>query len=260
MPYRNLDVSREGAAVVVRLDRPQKANALSLDLFAELEQALDAAERDPSVRGAVITGSDRLFSAGADLSEAIDVAQLLEALHYIRVIQRATTTLEMLTIPVVAAIRGPCMTGALELVLACDLRFAGESARFAVTSSRIGSVAGMGGTQRLPRLVGKSRASDILLTGRDVLAVEAAEIGLVDRVVPDDEVMTQALAWIEEIATRAPLSVALSKLAITLGSDVDLTSGLGIERVIAATAATTDDRREGMQAFLDKRAPAFRGR
>lgn len=259
MDLRYLSTSMRGPALLVRFDRPDKANALSTELLGELVSVLDDAEQDTAVRGVVLTGGERLFSAGADLREVVADRDMVATLRYMRFVQRVTRTVEQIGTPVIAAIRGHCLTGGLELALSCDLRLAGESAHFAITSSRIGSVAGMGGTQRLTRVVGASRAKDILLSGRDVAAAEAGEIGLVDGVHPDEEVLDRAVAWVAQVAQRAPLAVHLSKLAVNLGAGTDLDTALGIEGAFAALAAGTADRREGIRAFLDKRPAVFRG-
>lgn len=259
MDYQYLKTSMQGAALLVRLDRPTKANALNTALLGELVAVLDEAELDAAVRGVILTGGERLFSAGADLQEVVADRDIVETLRYMRFVQRATRTVEQIGTPVIAVIRGHCLTGGLELVLACDMRLAGESAHFAITSSRIGSVAGMGGTQRLTRVVGSSRAKDILLSGRDVDAAEAGETGLVDAVYPDSEVLDRAVQWVEQVATRAPLAVHLSKLAVNVGAGTDLDTALGVESAFATLAAGTADRREGIQAFLDKRSAVFKG-
>ena len=255
----DLQTTTEGSALLVEITRPKQANALSTDLLQELEAAMDAAEADRGIRAVVLTGSSSVFSAGADLREAVASFDVMDALRYVRLLQRATTTIESMLKPVVAAIRGHCMTGGLELVLACDRRVAGTSAHFAITSSRIGSVAGMGGTQRLPRVVGAAAAKDILYTGRDVAADEALAIGLVDELHADEDVISVAFEWAGTVADRAPLSVSLTKMAVNTGVDLDLASALSVELGLAVLAAGTADRAEGIQAFLEKRPPSFSG-
>jgi enoyl-CoA hydratase/carnithine racemase len=257
--YQYIGIQDRGPARLVSINRPDKANALSVDLLTELEAALDAAEGEQDVRAVILTGNDRVFSAGADLNESITATGIFESIRYLRKLQSVTRCIEGLLKPVVAAVRGHCMTGGLEVALACDLRIAGSGARFAITSARIGSVAGLGGTQRLPRIVGASRAKDILLTGRTVDAAEAGAIGLVDEVVADASVLDRALAWVDEVATRAPLSVGLSKLAVNAGGSAGMDSALSLEAVLSTLAAGTADRQEGISAFLEKRQPVFRG-
>lgn len=159
-----------------------------------------------------------------------------------------------------AAIHGACRTGGVELALACDRRIAGADATFSVTSSRIGSVAGLGGTQRLPRIVGRAAALDILLTGRVLGAERALQIGLVDELVEEGQHVAEAVSWVEECAAGAPVAVWLAKLAVTVGSEASLATALEYERLLTALAFTTEDRKDGMSAVLEKRPPRFVGR
>lgn len=260
MEYASLRVSREGTTEIIRLHRPERMNALTLAQLAELSAELARVDEDDAVRVVVLTGTEKAFSTGLDLHEAVGSTAIGETLRYLARFRRFNATLETLSKPVVAAIRGFCLTGGLEIAMACDLRFAAEDARFGITSARIGSVAGMGGTQRLPRLVGPSRAKDLLLTGRFIGAAEALEIGLVDRVVPPERVLEEALAWAALCAERAPLSVWLAKLAVNTGLNVDLASALDLESLLTTLAFGTEDKAEGMRAFLEKRPPRFRGR
>ena len=260
MTYESLKVSRQGPAEIVELHRPERMNALSLAQLGELSDELARVDEDGDVRVVILTGSGRAFSTGVDLNEALDATTIGESLRYLARFRRINTAIETLSKPIVAAIRGYCLTGGLELAMACDLRFASEDAQFGITSSRIGSVAGMGGTQRLPRLVGPSRAKDLLMTARFIGAREALEIGLVDRVVPAERLLDEALAWAALCAERAPLSVWLAKYAVNVGVNVDLHSALDLEALLTTLAFGTEDKAEGMRAFLEKRAPEFRGR
>ena len=164
-----------------------------------------------------------------------------------------------MAIPAIAAIEGFCLTGGLEFALACDLRVAGKGASFAITSARIGTVAGAGGTQRLPRLVGHSKALELLFAAEPIAAAEAHRIGLINRLVETGGALTSALELAELYATRAPLSLAFAKRAVHRGMQMDLTSALEFEAMLAATIYTTDDRREGISAFLEKRVANFTG-
>lgn len=260
MAYSTLRVRRERAAAVIELHRPERMNALSLELLGELEAELDRADTDASVRVVVLTGSERAFSTGVDLNEVVAATEIGDSLRFLGRLRRANTTIETLSKPVVAAIRGYCLTGGLELALACDLRFAASDARFGVTSAKIGSVAGMGGTQRLPRLIGASRAKDLLLTGRFLEADEALSAGLVDRVVEPERVVDEALEWADACAEQAPLAVWLAKYGVNVGLNVDLTSALDLEALLTTLAFGTEDREEGVRAFLEKRRASFQGR
>lgn len=258
MDQELLRVAAIGTARLVRLHRPARHNALNLQMLGELRSALEDADGDADVRGVVLAGSEKVFSTGADLTEAVDVRDVAGVLRYLRELGRVATTMESLSKPVVAAIDGYCFTGGLELALACDLRFAGPTARFAITSSSIGSLPGMGATQRLPRVIGETNAKDLLLSARVIDLDEATTMGLV-RAAPGGAV-EDALRWLELTADRAPLSVWLAKWAVGTGSALDLGPGLELERVAAALLFTSEDKNEGMHAFLEKRPPRFEGR
>lgn len=258
MDYRNLKVEADGATGMITLHRPDKLNAVSFDLLRELPAAVCELEQDEAVHGIVVTGSGKAFSTGADLSEAVTVDTGVKFMAYNRLWRSATYAIEHSTKPVIAAVDGYCLTGGLELALACDIRLASSRARFGITSSKIGSVAGAGGTQRLPRLVGLAVAMDLLFTARHIDAAEAARIGLVNRVVTDD-VIAEAKSMVEVFATRGPLSLAWMKLAVHAGMNVDIESALDLESVLSATAFGSRDKQEGMTAFLEKREPRFTG-
>jgi enoyl-CoA hydratase/carnithine racemase len=253
-------VTRLGAATLLELNRPERLNALNAELASELIAALDAADTEDGVRGVVITGSERAFSAGADLNEALDQHTVAESLRFINRLRRLTDTIECLSKPVVAAIRGYCYTGGLELAMACDRRIAGENATFSVSSARIGSVAGLGGTQRLPRLIGSAKAKDLLMTARVFDAAEATELGLIDELVATDDAVQAAVRWVDSVAEAAPLAVWMAKLAVNVGSQMDLASAVQFEGLLTALAFTTEDRKEGMSAVLEHRKPNFTGR
>jgi enoyl-CoA hydratase/carnithine racemase len=256
--YRNLKVEADGATGMITLHRPDKLNAVSFDLLRELSSAVCELEQDEAVHGIVVTGSEKAFSTGADLSEAVTVDTGVKFMAYNRLWRSATYAIEHSTKPVIAAIDGYCLTGGLELALACDIRLASSRARFGITSAKIGSVAGAGGTQRLPRLVGPAVAMDLLFTARHIDAAEAARIGLVNRVAADD-VIAEAKSMVEVFATRGPLSLAWMKLAVHAGMNVDIESALDLESVLSAMAFGSRDKQEGMTAFLEKREPRFTG-
>lgn len=256
--YNSIKVSREGVVGLITLHRPEKLNAISIELLEELPLALRELEDDQEIRGIIITGSEKAFSTGADLSEAVLIDKPQKFIIYNRQWRSATYAMEHCTKPVIAAINGYCLTGGLELALACDIRLAAVNASFAITSSKIGSVAGAGGTQRLPRLVGSAVAMDMLFTARFVQAEEAVTIGLVNRIVASD-VVQAARDLVEVISTRGPLSVTWMKIAVQTGMDLDLESSLDLEAVLSGAAFGSSDKTEGMSAFLEKRDPVFKG-
>lgn len=260
MAFRWLSITREGNAAVVEMQRPDRLNALSTEVIDEVVAALDLLDTDADVRGVVISGAGRAFSAGADLNEALEAVGAPAALRYVNRLRRLTNAIEECSKPVVAAIHGFCYTGGVELALACDRRIGSADATFSVSSARIGSVAGLGGTQRLPRVVGASVAKDILMTGRVFDATEAKAIGLLDELVSEGSSVAAAVKWVDGISGSAPMAVWLAKLAVNKGTEMDLPAALQFEGLLTALAFTTEDRREGMSSILDKRTPKFEGR
>jgi enoyl-CoA hydratase/carnithine racemase len=250
---------RRGAAAILTFNRPDKHNALSSELLKALENALRELDDDDSVRGIVLTGNDRAFSTGADLGNAVQTAGPKATARLLAFFAHTNTIIEDLTKPVVAAINGYCLTGGLEVALACDIRIAGNGAKFGITSSKIGSVAGAGGTQRLPRVVGMEWAKEILFSADFYDAQTAHRIGLVSEVVAPEEVVNRAVARIERYAERAPLSVWYAKKAVNVGMQMELAEALEFERLLTSHLWTTADRIEGMRAFLEKRQAEFKG-
>lgn len=257
--YESILVSDTGKGRFIRFNRPARRNALSNLLIAELTDALADAVVDPDVAAIVLYGDDDCFSAGADLSEAVALDGV-EFRTWSGRFRAMTDLIETSRQPVVASIAGYCFTGGLELALACDVRIAADNAQFAITSARIGSLAGFGGTQRLPRVVGPSRAKRMLFRAEPIGAEEALAIGLVDVVVPVERLRETVEEEVALYSTRGPVSLAMAKRAVDLGLRTDLPTGLDIETDIAAQVFATEDKREGMQAFLEKRSPRFVGR
>jgi enoyl-CoA hydratase/carnithine racemase len=255
--YETLHAEVDGPAGIVRLNRPDRLNAVSFALLEELPAALAELESSDTVRGIIITGSEKAFSTGADLNEAVTVDTSVKFMAYNRLWRTVTYAMEHNRKPVIAAVSGYCLTGGLELALACDIRIAARNAIFGITSAKIGSVAGAGGTQRLPRVVGPAVAMDMLFTSRFLDAQEAKDVGLVSRVV-DGSVLEAAQEMVEVFAKQGPLSLTWMKLAVHAGLNVDIESALDLEAVISAMAFSSKDKAEGMTAFLEKRAPVFR--
>jgi enoyl-CoA hydratase/carnithine racemase len=259
MATKTIIVSQSDAAAVIRLNRPARRNALNRRMTSEIVAAVDDAERNPAVRSVIITGGTECFSAGADLNEALEVQSVPAAMDFLGHLHRLNHRIETLDKPVIAAIEGFCMTGGLELALACDLRVAAEGSSFAITSARIGTVPGAGGTQRLPRIVGKANALELLFAAEPIDCAEAHRIGLINRRTAQGAALNEALAMASVHADRAPLSLALVKRAVHRGLQTDIQSGLELETFLVASIYTTEDKQEGMSAFLEKRKPQFRG-
>ena len=260
MNYETIITSQDGPSCVITLNRPEKRNAISVRMMQELTSALKAAEADESVRAVIITGGASFFAAGADLNEALQVKTAAQGIDYFKRWHALNATIEELAKPVIAAIEGFCITGGLELALACDLRVAAEGASFAITSSRIGTVAGAGGTQRLPRIVGVAHALDILFSAEPIDAPEAHRIGLINRLTAKGGALDGAKSLVNVYAQRAPLSLALVKRAVHRGMQMDLASGIEFETFLVTTIYGTEDKQEGISAFLEKRTAQFKGK
>lgn len=260
MTFETVQTDRDGSAYVITLNRPDKRNAFSKQMMREIVEACAEAEADDRVRAVIITGGKKFFSAGADLNEAMEIKATRDGVEYIKHWERVNDAVEKLGKPVIAAIEGFCMTGGFEFVLACDIRVAAQGASFALTSSRIGTVPGAGGTQRLPRLVGTGKALDIMFSAEPIDADEAYRCGIVERLVPAGQALAEAKAMIKVYEKRAPLSLAYIKRATRAGMQMDLTSAIEFERFLVTAIYGTEDKNEGIGAFLQKREASFKGR
>ncbi len=261
MSYNNIRfvVEADGIALLT-IDRPGKLNALDRQTIGELEDVFERAKSDPEVRALILTGAgDKAFVAGADINELATLSPL-EAQAYAARGQAVFRKLERLGRPSVAAINGYALGGGLELALACTLRIATENARLGQPEVKLGILPGYGGTQRLPRLIGRGLALELLLSGEPVDAAEAHRIGLVNFVVPQAELLNFCRERLRKMLDNAPLALSLVMQAVDVGLDSGLDEGLRFEAAAFGLASTTEDRREGMQAFLEKRRPAFAGR
>jgi enoyl-CoA hydratase/carnithine racemase len=257
MNYETLAVGRADAALVVTLNRPERRNAINSKMMEELIAVARSGESDGEVRAIIITGGSDFFSAGADLKELSEGRT--SGAQNLKSWRRVTNTLEELAKPVIAAIEGFCLTGGMEFALACDIRIAGQGASFGITSARLGTIPGFGATQRLPRVVGASRALEILFSAEPIDTEEAYRIGLINRKTARGAALEEAKRLVGIYAQRAPLSLAGLKRAVYRGIEMDLHSGLDFENSLGATLLMTGDRQEGIAAFLEKRKPQFRG-
>ncbi|GAB2834576.1 enoyl-CoA hydratase-related protein [Actinoallomurus bryophytorum] len=245
--FVRLEVS--GAVATIRLDRP-KMNAVNAQLRDELAEAARAADADPAVRAVILYGGERVFAAGADIKEMAELSYA-ETTEHCRALQNALNTVARIGAPVVAAITGYALGGGLELALCADFRVAGESAKVGQPEIQLGVIPGAGGTQRLPRLIGPSRAKDLIFTGRHVKADEALAIGLVDKVVPDDQVYDAAKEMAARYANGPAVALRAAKEAVDAGLEVDLATGLEIERLHFAGLFATEDQKIGMRSFVE---------
>jgi enoyl-CoA hydratase len=250
-------VERDDPIAVVTLNRPQQLNALSEPLMEELVERLTELDRDPAVRCIVLAGSDRAFAAGADIGELAE-ASAMDMLHARRV--ERWDAIRKLWTPLVAAVSGFCLGGGNELAMSCDLIVASETARFGQPETSLGIIPGAGGTQRLTRAVGKAKAMDVILTGRFLDAWEAERAGLVARVVAPEAWLYEAKRVAREIAAKGPVAQRLAKEAVNRSFDSTLELGLEHERRLLYLSFASDDAREGLTAFREKRDPEFEGR
>jgi enoyl-CoA hydratase/carnithine racemase len=242
-------VETDAAVATIRLDRPPM-NALNSQVVNEIRAAADQIGGDDAIRAGVIYGGEKVFAAGADVKEMAEMGYARIAAHSAQ-LQAALTSVARIPKPVVAAITGYALGGGLELALCADFRVMGESAKVGQPEILLGIIPGAGGTQRLPRLIGPARAKDVVFTGRFVGAEEALAMGLVDQVVPDAEVFQAARALVARYATGPVLALRAAKQAIDAGLDVDLATGLEIERLNFAGLFATEDQRTGMRSFVE---------
>lgn len=257
MNYQNIVVETRGNVGLVTLNRPQALNALNETLIAELNDALDGFESNPEIGCTVITGSEKAFAAGADVKEMAEKGYV-EA--YLAKFLDGWTRLTETRKPVIAAVSGFCLGGGLELAMMCDLIIASETARFALPEITLGIMPGAGGTQRLPRFIGKAKAMDLILTGRMMDAAEAERSGLVARVVSPEKLLDEAIAAAARIASFSRPIVMMAKETVNRAQETSLAEGARFERRLFLSMFATEDQKEGMKAFIEKRKPGFRNR
>jgi enoyl-CoA hydratase len=250
-------VERDGPIAVVLLNRPDALNALSDELMEALVSTLVEVDRDEEVRCIVLGGSERVFAAGADIAELAKASPI--DLYYQRRVERWDAIAGLWT-PLVAAVSGYCLGGGCELAMACDLIVASETAQFGQPETGVGVIPGAGGTQRLTRAVGKSLAMDVILSGRFLSADEALRAGLVARVVAREAWLDEAKRVARAIAAKPPVATRLAKEAVDRAFESTLTLGVEYERRLLALAFASEDAKEGLNAFLEKRKPDFKGR
>ena len=259
MPDDALILSRtDGPVAIVTLNRPKVLNALSLDLMMLLVETLERHDGDPAIRCIVLHGAgDRAFAAGADIGDmaTATVVDMYERNQFAR-----WERIKRIRKPIIAAVSGFCLGGGCELAMHCDIILASETARFGQPEINIGVIPGAGGTQRLSRVVGKFRAMELILTGRQMTAQEAHAIGLVTRVVPVETFVEDAVALAREIAQRPPLAVRLAKEAVLKAFETPLSEGLEYERKLFYMLFATEDQKEGMKAFFEKRKAEYQGK
>jgi enoyl-CoA hydratase/carnithine racemase len=260
LTLENVLYEKKGAIAYVTLNRPKVLNALNRRTWEDLQTAFEDARKDPAIRGVILTGAgDKAFIAGADIGELSRVTAV-EAEESSTFGQGVLNLIENLGKPVVAAINGFALGGGCETAMACTIRLATENAKFGQPEVKLGLLPGGGGTQRLPRLIGKGRALQLILSGELISAQEAYRIGLVNEVVAAADLITRAEAILKQILANAPIAVRYSLEAVNKGLDTSQAEGQALEASFFGLCAATQDKQEGTQAFLQKRAPQFQGR
>ncbi|HEX9878572.1 MAG TPA: enoyl-CoA hydratase-related protein [Candidatus Binatia bacterium] len=257
MDFQHVQVERDGPIGIVTLNRPKQLNALSYDLVKELSLAMESFDRDEEIRVIILTGGEKVFAAGADIKEMAEAGPFDEVLQG-RL--RNRDKVNRISKPLIAAVSGYALGGGCELAMSCDLIIAAETARFGQPEMNIGTIPGSGGTQRMTRTIGKYRAMEMVLLGDSIDAATAERWGLVNRVVPVENLLEEAKTLARKIAAKSPLAVKLAKEAIQKSLNTPLDEGLDFERKSFYLLFGSEDRKEGMKAFTEKRKPEFKGR
>ncbi|MFP4213550.1 MAG: enoyl-CoA hydratase [Desulfohalobiaceae bacterium] len=248
------------STAILTLNRPQAMNAFNFELLLAMQEQIRSLRQRRDIRAVIITGAgEKAFCAGADLKERAQLSQD-QVKEFIYTIRSLFTEVENLNKPVIAAVNGIALGGGTELALACDIRYASDQASMGLTETKLAIIPGAGGTQRLPRLVGRSRAKEMIFTGRRLDAQEASRIGLVDMVCPAQDLLQNCMQTAEQICENGPLAVEQAKYAINTGLETDLHTGLAVESNAYWLTIPTEDRLEGLAAFREKRKPVYKGK
>ena len=260
MTYETLLYEKADGIAKVTLNRPEALNALNSTVYNELYDVFESIENDDEVRVVIITGSgEKAFAAGSDVAEMANMDPIA-AQKFMATIRKASDRIYNLTKPVIAAISGYALGGGCELAMCCDLRLASEKARFGQPEINLGLIPGASGTQRLPRLIGVAKAKEMIYLGDMIDAATALNLGLVNKVVPPESLMDEAMEWAKKLASKSSPVLAMAKMAINTGIDTDINSGLNMEARCDALCFATEDQKEGMKAFLEKRKAEFKNR
>ena len=257
MTYTTILTETRGRVGIVTLNRPKAMNAFNLQMLGELFDALEGFDKDPSIGAIIVTGNEKAFAAGADIKEMAESSyvEMLTSGH-VQVWDR----IRAIRKPVIAAVSGWALGGGCEFVLSCDMVIASDSAKFGQPEITIGVIPGAGGTQRLARLVGKYLAMEMVINNRTLTAQEALQFGLANRIVPVEGYLDAAVSFAEEVASRAPIAVRMAKDAVNAAFETTLTEGLAVEKRNFYPLFATEDQKEGMRAFVEKRNPEWKGR
>jgi len=260
MEYQNIIYGVEDGIATITFNRPKALNAMNAETMTELLHAATACKNDPNVKVLILTGAgQKAFVAGADISE-MQNKNPVDALSFMELGHETLRLIETMAKPSIAAINGFALGGGTEISLACDVRFAAENAAFGQPEILIGIIPGWGGTQRLPRIIGMGRAKELILSGGQISAERAFEIGLVNRVMPLDQLMPEAQKFARKLAALPGFALKMAKHSINFGYDLSLDNATRLEAQCVSQCFSTDDQKEGMKAFLEKRKPAYIGR
>ncbi len=261
MDFENILYEKRGNVGIITINRPQSLNALNRAVMGELRRLIDETEQDEKIGAVIITGAgEKAFVVGADIEEFLSITSLSDCQRYCNQGKELFDKIETFGKPIIAAVNGLALGGGCELALACTLRVASQSAKFGFPELSSGVIPGWGGTQRLPRLVGQGRALEIMLTGRNIDAQEAYQIGLVNKVVSPEKLLDVSIELAETILKKPPLAVRLAISAVNLGQEASIKIGSSIESSFIGILFGTEDAREGIAAFLEKRPARFKGR
>ncbi|MCF6266038.1 MAG: short-chain-enoyl-CoA hydratase [Desulfuromusa sp.] len=259
MGFENLTLATDGAIATVTINRPRAMNALNRDTLEELKQLFSELEQQEEIKVIILTGAGgKAFVAGADIAQ-MQQMNALEARAFARLGQQVMTNIEQCSKPVIAAVNGFALGGGCELAMACDIRLASEKAKFGQPEVNLGVIPGFAGTQRLSRLIGKGRAKELIFTGDMIDANEALRLGLVNKVIPAEQLLEAARAMAEKIAAKGPVAIRFSKEAVNKGLEMDLDKANAYEAELFSLCFASNDQKEGMSAFLEKRPADFQG-
>ena len=260
MEYTNIIYQIDNNIAVITFNRPKALNALNKALLSELTTALDEIRKNQDIRVLILTGAgEKAFVAGADITELAQSLDAIQAKHFAEIGHQVMNRLQELPIPVIAAVNGFALGGGSEIALACDFIYASENAKFGLPEITLGLIPGFGGTQRLPRQIGKNMAKELIFTGKMINAQTAHAIGMVNQVLPSETLMEEVLKTARAIATKGKVSIRAAKQAVNNGMDVDLATGCKLEIDAFSICMAGEDAREGTSAFLEKRQPEFKG-
>lgn len=257
MKEKNIKFEVREQIALITMSRPEAMNALNNETLKELSEIIEELEKNKNILGVIITGNGKAFVAGADISQMKDY-NAEEGRNYANFAQKIFDRLEELEKPVIAAINGYALGGGCELAMSCDLRIASDKAIFGQPEVNLGVIPCFGGTQRLSRLIGVGKAKELIYTGKLILAEEALECGLINKIVPAEKLLEEAYSMMKLILEKAPIAVKYSKVAINFGINMDLKNALELEKNLAAITFSTEDKKEGMYAFLEKRRANFK--